>query len=297
MKSETLLQRAADEEFFLAAVSENRFNLDKSRSLLVVGLVYGNINDKEDREEGQNGGPEDAPPAVPANIAPFARRNYYRAAVQKLQHIARKLREECGGTRGDYRIYCNSQTIDEKRVAFESGLADIGRNTLLLTKEYGSLFVTGLLTLPFNVADCGGTPKRKPFALCAGCDPDNPPCKTACPTGAITGGHHIDKERCIQWYLSGHENTVPAVVKENWGSRLYGCTLCQDACIYHKKPIRGVNTTIGALPPVMDARKIAASSGEEIKTMFHGTALGLSWLCPDGIKRNAKMCLLPSKFR
>jgi epoxyqueuosine reductase len=303
MTSETLLQWAKDEELFPAAVCKNRFSLDNCRSLLVVGLVYGNISDKEDTEytedkedkkDEQDGGFEGATPETPAFIAPFARRNYYRAAVQKLQHIAQKLREEYGGKRADYRIYCNSQVIDEKRVAFESGLANIGRNTLLLTKEYGSLFVTGILTLPFGVEDCGSETVRKPFALCAGCDPDNPPCKTACPTGAITGEYHINKERCIQWYLSGHpghEDTIPAIVKANWCNRLYGCTLCQDACIYHKKPIRGVRCAIGALPAVMDAQKIAASSGEEVKRMFHGTALGLSWLCPDGLKRNAKMCL------
>ncbi|MDR1467827.1 MAG: hypothetical protein LBT00_00890 [Spirochaetaceae bacterium] len=296
MKSETLLQRAKDAGFSLAAVSANRFNVEACHSLLAVGLVYGNVFDNEDEGE---------PPAIPAIIAPFARRNYYRAAVQKLQHLAGVLRGECGGTRADYRIYCNSQALDERRIAFESGLADIGRNTLLLTREYGSLFVVGILTLPFALEAGtegrdrapGQPPERKPFALCAGCGPDNPPCKRACPTGAVSGDGRIEKERCIQWYLSGRETIIPAAIKKHWGNRLYGCTLCQDACVYHKKPIHGIDCTIGVLPAVMDARKIADASAEELKRTFHGTALGLSWLCPDVLRRNAEMCLgrLPPK--
>ncbi|MDR1231245.1 MAG: hypothetical protein LBK61_07575 [Spirochaetaceae bacterium] len=294
MKSEVLLREAQDAGFFLAAVTGNRFRLENCRSVLAVGLVYG--NDRNGIEEYEGGDR----PEIPAKIAPFARRNYYRAAVQKLRNIARNLRGEYGGKKADYRIYCNSSATDEKKIAFESGMAEIGRNSLLLTKEYGSLFITGILALPFT-CDTEGRANpagRDPFALCKGCG-HNPPCKAACPTGAITGEYRIQKERCIQWYLSGHGNgqengygdAIPDRVKTHWGNRLYGCTLCQDACVYHQKTVGGVDCAIGILPAVMDARRIANASGAEVKDMFHGTALGLSWLCPDGLKRNAELCV------
>jgi epoxyqueuosine reductase len=283
MKSEVLLREAKDAGFFLAAVTGNRFHLENCRSVLAVGLVYGNDVD---------GDGDDSQPETPAKIAPFARRNYYRAAAQKLRDIARKLRGEYGGNKADYRIYCNSSAADDKKIAIESGLANIGRNSLLLTKEYGSLFITGILALPFDCdAEGRGNPAgRSPFALCKGCG-HHPPCKAACPTGAVTGEYRIQKERCIQWYLSGHEDAIPDIVKTHWDNRLYGCTLCQDACVYHKKTVRGVGCAIGILPAVMDAQRIADASGAEVKQMFHGTALGLSWLCPDGLKRNAAICV------
>lgn len=301
MKSEILLQEAKDAGFSLAVVAGaktgtgDRFNLKNALSILAVSLVYGNDSEAEttlpqpDKDKGNDYGNSQL--ETPAKIAPFARKNYYRSAVRRLQNIAKKLRTEYGGTKADYRIYCNSSVINEKKIAFESGLADIGRNTLLLTRKYGSLFITGILTLPFDSEDCAPIAARSPFALCRGCDAHNPPCKAACPTSAVTGDGRIHKERCIQWYLSGHGDTIPDTVKKHWDSRLYGCTLCQDACVHNKKTIRGANCTIGILPAVMDARKIADASGNEIKTMFHGTALGLSWLCPDGLKRNAAMCV------
>jgi epoxyqueuosine reductase len=281
MQSEALRDAAKNAGFALAAVTGNRFNLENGRSILVIGLVYGNDlpNDTERRPEN------------PATIAPFARRNYYREAVRRLQAIAQNLRGQHGGKKADYRIYCNSSVVNEKQIAFESGLADIGRNSLLLTRDYGSLFITGILTLPFAVEDQPAA-VRSPFALCRDCDHRNPPCKAACPTGAISGGLRIEKERCIQWYLSGHGTAIPEIVKKNGRSRLYGCTLCQDACRYHKKTIRGIDCAVGALPAVMDAQKIASASDEDLKKMFHGTALGLSWLCPNALKRNAALCLV-----
>jgi epoxyqueuosine reductase len=289
MQSEVLVREAKDAEFFLAAVTGNRYSLENCRSVLAVGLVYGNEGGNDD---GNDGDGDDGRLETPAKIAPFARRNYYRFAVQKLQSIARKLRAEYGGNKADYRIYCNSSAVDEKKIAFESGMAEIGRNSLLLTKEYGSLFITGILALPFDcdTEGCGNPAGRSPFALCNGCG-HNPPCKEACPTGAITGEYRIQKERCIQWYLSSHGDTIPGIVKTHWDSRLYGCTLCQDACIYHRRTIRGVDCALGILPAALDARKIADASGEAIKKMFRGTALGLSWLCPDGLKRNATLCV------
>jgi epoxyqueuosine reductase len=291
-ESEIVLQEAENAGFALAAVTGNRYNLDNCRSILAAGLVYG--NDFQNDVQSEDGKRE-----YPAKIAPFARRNYYREAVRRLQAVAKNLRGQYGGSKADYRIYCNSSVVNEKKIAFESGMADMGRNTLLLTKDYGSLFIAGLLTLPFAVEDRAAA--RIPFALCRSCDPHNPPCKKACPTGAIiieaasahgvVGGARIEKERCIQWYLSGHGEAVPEIVKKNGGNRLYGCTLCQDACVFHQKTVRGVDCTIGVLPAAMDAQKIAAASDADLKKMFHGTALGLSWLCPDGLRRNAALCL------
>jgi epoxyqueuosine reductase QueG len=168
------------------------------------------------------------------------------------------------------------------------GLALPARNSLLLTKDFGSLFVIGILTTPFEIEGTASKAQTTPFPLCVNCDEENPPCKKACPTGAVTGGGNIIKEKCMQWYLSGHEKEIPQFIKDNLHGKLYGCTHCTDACIYNKKPIMGESCDIGVLSAVLDAKEIAAASDAELKAMFHKTALGMSWLCPTGIRRNAK---------
>jgi hypothetical protein len=39
----------------------------------------------------------------------------------------------------------------------------------------------------------------------------------------------------------------------------------------------------------MDCRELMAASDEELNARFKGTALGLSWLGPEGIRRNARI--------
>jgi epoxyqueuosine reductase QueG len=99
----------------------------------------------------------------------------------------------------------------------------------------------------------------------------------------------LSLERCIQWYASGKGGTVPPEVAARWGKRLYGCTECQDACVRNRRPIPGVFSEEGPLPASFPAAEILALSDGEIRARFKGTALGLSWLGPEAIRRNAEL--------
>jgi epoxyqueuosine reductase len=245
-------------------------------SLLVAALPYGNCD------------PRVAPiPETGAWIAPFARRNYYREAMKRLQGLARRLREEYGGVKADFRIFCNSP-VPEKPLAIASGLGYQGRNGLVITTEAGSLCVLAAMTLPYDLERDYANEQYSP---CDDCDPAHPPCVMACPTGALWGDGTLDKARCIQWYASGNGSKVPPSVAAKWGKRLYGCTCCQDACLHNRRRIQGIASTEGVLPAWLDALELLAMSDDEIRAFFKGTALGLSWLGPDAIRRNARLAL------
>ncbi|MDR0636341.1 MAG: iron-sulfur protein [Treponema sp.] len=258
-----------------------------SSAMLLTTLSYGNQQEEPA-----------AIPAYAALIAPFARRNYYREAVKRLQELAKQLRARFGGIRSDFRIFCNSRAIPERRFAIAAGLGDLGRNGLLITDEAGSLCVIAAMTLPYAPKADTHADKAlaNDFPRCAACDPKRPPCMAACPTGALRGDGTLDRARCIQWYASGNEETVPPDVARVWGQRLYGCTLCQDACIHNRRPIQGVLSELGVLPAYLDARELLSMSDEAIKARFKGTALGLSWLGPKAIRRNASLALRHTGF-
>ena len=256
--------------------------LAESPSLLVCSLVYGNTDLNSE---------EDARIENAVYIAPFAQKNYYKSSVKRLKRISQKLRSAYGGEKSEYSIYSNSH-LPEKKLAVASGLGFLGRNSLVITPESGSLFVISAMTLPFYLeSDILETKNDNPFPLCVKCDENNPPCVKACPTKALKGDGTVTLSRCIQWYASGNGETVPQEVKENWGNRLYGCTSCQDACIYNKKPIPSISTEEGQLPAYIDTKKLLSMSDEEIKIFFKGTALGLSWLGAEKIRRNAEIVL------
>lgn len=270
----------------IGAPLDPAFDGQGSPSMLLITLSYGNQQEE--------------PPVVPeyaALIAPFARRNYYREAVKRLQELAKQLRTRFGGLRSDFRIFCNSR-IPERPLAIAAGLGSLGRNGLLITDKAGSLCVIAAMTLPYTLKADTHADKAltNDFPRCTACDPKRPPCMAVCPTGALRGDGTLDRVRCIQWYASGNEETVPPDVARVWGQRLYGCTLCQDACIHNQRPIQGVLSELGVLPAYLDARELLSMSDEAMKARFKGTALGLSWLVPKAIRRNASLVLRHTGF-
>lgn len=236
-----------------------------------------------------------APQTVPGYIAPFAVRNYYGELVHRLKLLAADLRSRWGGTKGDFRIFCNSH-LPERELCLRSGLGWQGRHGLLITPQAGSLVVLGGMGLPWPL------PGDKPFPgvlegdfpACRRCMkrylPESLPCVAACPTAALTGDGTLRRERCIQWYASGN-GSPPADIQAVWGYRLYGCTNCQDACPYNQRDITGVLTNRGALPAVIDAGKLLALEDGELASYLRGTTLGMRWLGAPVLKQNAARIL------
>lgn len=273
--------------FIKRGVLQDRWG-ESSPSLLVAALPYGN----EDAAAGCASAEQDIEENCRAYIAPFARRNYYKEAVKRLQKLSQTFRRlftgiNAGGIHADrrssYRIFCNSP-IPEKPLALACGLGSQGRNSLVITPEAGSLVIIAAMTLPFPLESDAPESNRSVCVRCGFC-------VEACLTKAIRREGGIERNKCIQWYASGNEASVPRHIAEQWGRRLYGCTACQDVCPHNKKPIRGVETREGILPAYVDARKLLAMSDEEIKTFFKGTAMGLSWLKPKHIRRSARLAL------
>lgn len=279
-------------------------------SALVVALPYGNLD-----PDGRSA-PEAQPAAPGGDAAPdgnaaaerdaalrgrpiarldlFSRRGYYGETVARLKRIASRARAAYGGSRSDYRVYCNSP-IPEKPLAAACGLGVIGRNTLLITPEAGSLVVIGILALPFPLDGDPPLAAGQPVARQQVADPCEScaACAAACPTGALGragSSRTMDRERCIQHYAS-RPGEVPESVARHWGDRLYGCSACRDACPANARPIVGADVERGVLPEAFDAAELAAAEDQEIAERFKGTALGMGWLGPAAIRRNARLAL------
>ncbi|MDR2483566.1 MAG: hypothetical protein LBD08_08060, partial [Treponema sp.] len=230
-----------------------------SPSLLTVALSYGSRFDC----------PDEVPPPGSGVIAPFARRNYYREAVKRLQGIAAALRVRFGGRKSGFQILCNSP-VPEKPLALASGLGVLGRNGLVLTEEAGSLVILAAMTLPFTLEGDEPYPSLAgggfPFCtVCAAEGLDALPCRAACPTGALNGDGSMNAARCIQWYASGKGEAVPPLVRERWGNRLYGCTACQDVCVYNRRFIAGTESAEGPLPAFTGCRELLALDDGELR--------------------------------
>ena len=89
-----------------------------------------------------------------------------------------------------FRAFTDSAPLAEKSYARRAGLGWIGRNSLLVTPEFGSMLLLGELVIN-EAVDEYDVPKE--YVGCGECRR----CIDACPNGAISEERYIDTRRCI----------------------------------------------------------------------------------------------------
>ena len=99
--------------------------------------------------------------------------DYHRVVKEELDRIFSSLNVE-------YITFTDISPFQEKQLAEELGLGQIGKHNLLLTKKYGSFVFIGEVLLKEEL------PQRKheKISLCTNCDA----CKKACPTNSLENG-------------------------------------------------------------------------------------------------------------
>ncbi len=161
-------------------------------------------------------------------IARFTWRNNYGYLKKKLTALI-DLLQTYTGTRIQSRVLSNYTSIPEKVLFGFSGLGSIGKNSVAVTHNMGSLFVIGEVFTDIEISDFQTPTLRRPdFSICGSCSA----CIDACPTGAIVDDGVVDVNRCFQ-YLSEILTPVPRNLRQKWGNRLYGCSICVDVCPYN----------------------------------------------------------------
>jgi len=113
----------------------------------------------------------------------------------------------------------------EKSLAQMAGLGRMGKNTLLIHPEFGSMFTIGSLLLKTPL------PERKahPFPRdpCGGCSR----CLEACPTGAFESAFLLDARRCLSYLtIERPDDDGKGLRKSSGDPWLFGCDRCQEVC-------------------------------------------------------------------
>jgi len=141
----------------------------------------------------------------------------YAELRAKLDQLGRRLG-------GGYRVLVDENQHVDREAAARSGVGFYGKNTLLITRRFGSWVVLGTLvsdleletTAPLGL-DCGSC------ALCI----------EACPTGALDEPGTLDATKCLSyWTQSAHE--APEPYREALEAQVYGCDICQDVCPWNR---------------------------------------------------------------
>jgi epoxyqueuosine reductase len=131
------------------------------------------------------------------------------------------------------KIYVDAGPVMEKAWAIRAGIGWQGKNSITLTKEYGSWIFLGEILC--NIEFDYDSPVED---LCGDCRL----CIDACPTNAIVEPYVLNAVRCIAYQTIENTDECDPEIKNSVGQWIYGCDICQEVCPWNSKSQQGTST-------------------------------------------------------
>lgn len=245
------------------------------KSIIMLGLNYFQ-SDSEDV------------PSSHGRVSKYARgKDYHNVIEKKTKLLINSIKAEIPqATDDDFRWYVDYGPMLERAYAAKAGLGYIGKNSMLINKEFGSwVFLSEVLTTlelepdnPYGVdhGDCGSCRM----------------CIISCPTGAIVDECVVDARKCISYLTVERPSEIPEKLAGRMGDRILGCDVCQDVCPKNKKPkqttqLEFLRGGVGEFVNALQMLKI--NDYEDFLDFAAGTPLTRPKL--EGLKRNASIVL------
>lgn len=159
-------------------------------------------------------------PELRAGEGRLARYTWYDAYARlrsKLDALGHRL----GGA---FRAVVDSNDHLDREAAARSGVGFFGKNTMIITRRFGSWVVLGSLV---TTAEVAATPPLE--RDCGSCRL----CIDACPTGALDEPGVLDARKCLSYWTQA-PSPIPPGFRESLGASVYGCDICQEACPWNR---------------------------------------------------------------
>lgn len=209
----------------------------------------------------------------------FACHDNYKYTKEKLKELRIYLASCYDVKANSLKIYCNSMTYNEKKLAEECGLGFYGKNSLIIIDGWGSFATISMLEIPINLKTDAKLVVSK---ICDSCNL----CQQACPHGAIKGNFTLDRASCEQeWISSGLDNKKISMV--------YGCDKCQNCCPYNAKALNYYkeNDSLASQSYWTNLDNWQGKNLDEIKDWLSESILRYSWLNKDQLLKTVKKLL------
>jgi len=191
-------------------------------------------------------------------------RDYHRVVGRRLKALAQWLHQQAPDCQT--RTYVDTGPVEDKLWAEWAGLGWVGKNSNLITRQYGSWVVLGEILTTLEL-----TPDAAHTEHCGTCTR----CLSACPTGAIVRPFVVDSRRCIAYHtIENRQETLPAEIAANLQGWLAGCDICQEVCPWNQRFAQPTDIAEFAprLPP-LSLRAWAEVDAETWDRSLRGSAL------------------------
>jgi epoxyqueuosine reductase QueG len=192
-----------------------RLSLSDAKTIIVAGIYIGGLI---------------LPSWDKSNVGRTSRlflSGFFNDVVKPLEPIATLLRKE-----GYTALVCDDSKnrgsiLPLKLAAIRAGLGWQGKNSLLVSKKYGTfLALGGIVTnasLEHNTEEETNRCKR--------CKK----CQQACPMKALEEDHVLNKDKCLSYLLQS--DNLPEQAKAVLDNQVMDCEICQQVCPWNAKHI------------------------------------------------------------
>jgi epoxyqueuosine reductase len=213
--------------------------LDGARTVVAAALCY------------YVPGPE--PGADEGRLPRYTWRDEYSILRSRLDELGRRL----GGA---YRVLVDESEHVDREAAVRAGVAFYGKNTMAITRRFGSWVVLGVVITEVEIE-----PSAQLKPGCGECTL----CIDACPTGALDEPGVLDATKCLS-YWSQAPASIPEQAREELGAMVYGCDICQDVCPWNRgvERRRSDATLPADAQPVVPLSEWLERDGEDLVAAF-----------------------------
>lgn len=261
--------------------SDPREVLEGARSVIMLGLNYYLPDSHAKLPDGHG------------LIARYARgKDYHKVMERKLKALCALIETEKEEGKENGQAPALKYMVDygpmlERSYAERAGLGFIGKNSLLINREFGSYFLLAEIITNLELEPDDRTSTN--HGRCGSCTK----CIDDCPTGAIVADGVIDSSLCISYLTIERPAEISKALSKQIRPRLFGCDVCQEVCPHNGRAVATRHQEFhreSGVGASVDARSILAiKSREEFLDLTSGTPLTRPKL--EGLKRNARIVL------
>ena len=148
--------------------------------------------------------------------------DYHYILQDKLERLARGIEELTADF--EYKGMVDTGALVDTAVARRAGIGFIGKNGLVISKEFGSYMFLGELITNLELE-----PDQPVDYDCGDCNR----CIEACPTSCLLGDSTMDARRCLS-FQTQDKGMMDLEFRKKIKTVIYGCDICQICCPYNK---------------------------------------------------------------
>ncbi|AGK70442.1 (Fe-S)-binding protein [Streptococcus cristatus] len=209
--------------------------------------------------------------------------DYHYVLQDKLDRLAKGIEELTADF--EYKGMVDTGALVDTAVARRAGIGFIGKNGLVISKEFGSYMFLGELITNLDIE-----PDQPVDYGCGDCNR----CVTACPTSCLIGDGTMNAKRCLS-FQTQDKGVMDLEFRKKIKTVIYGCDICQICCPYNKGLDNPLATEIDPELAHPELLPFLELSNGQFKEKF-GHIAG-SWRGKNILQRNAIIALANANDR